>query len=486
MSGRSLSGPSSYARQRTAKCHRAVRPRCVSARSALAGRRVANLPSYLVLQRPHTSNDNVKSLVNKINGIPRHVASPNTKTSIAKLAKTKILVLARVAASTNSGYKAQATCKTDVYYSPRTEMLPLLALVSLAVSAFALPNNGTLGSRTDTAKRATCTVNSVSSAANLGSCTDVLITGFTVPSGETVTIAAASGATVTMSGDIVFSKTTASGPLLTFDTDNINFNGGDRNINGNGALYWDGEGTGGGVTKPHPFVKLKGYGTFKDVTVLNSPAQAISVGTTSTTVIESVTVDNSAGNAGSLGHNTDGFDISASDLTLSKVTVNNQDDCTAINSGSNIVVEDSTCIGSHGLSIGSIASGKTVSNVKFARNTVTGGLYGLRIKVDSDATGASVSDVTYEANTVSGITEYGVLITQSYPDNDGTPGTGAPISGISFTGGTTSVSVGSSAYTLVVDCGACSGTWDFSDLDASGGKGHIIASNKATISGGTY
>jgi polygalacturonase len=56
-------------------------------------------------------------------------------------------------------------------------------------------------------------------------------------------------------------------------------------------------------------------------------------------------------------------------------------------------------------------------------------------------------------------------------------------SGVSFTGGTTSVSVDSSAFTLVVDCGACSGTWDFSDLDApsSGTKGHIIAANDAVV-----
>ncbi|KAJ7146493.1 polygalacturonase [Mycena epipterygia] len=357
-----------------------------------------------------------------------------------------------------------------------------LRLASLVAVAVAVPPV----SRTDTAKRATCTVNSVASAADLSSCTAVVITAFTVPAGDTVTIAAASGATITMTGDITFSKTTATGPLITFDTDNVVFNGGDHNINGNGALYWDGEGTDGGVAKPHPFVKFKGSGTFEDVTVLNSPAQAISVGTTGTTVISGVTVDNSAGNAGGLGANTDGFDISASDVTVSKCTVNNQDDCVAINSGNTIVIEDSTCIGSHGISIGSIASDKTVSNVKVAGNTITGGLYGLRIKVDATATDASVSDVTYEANTISGITDYGVLITQSYPDNDGTPGTGGPISGVSFSGGTTSVAVTSSAHRLVIDCGACSGTWDFSDLDATGGVGSIIASNKAVISGGTY
>ncbi|KAJ7871154.1 polygalacturonase [Mycena olivaceomarginata] len=345
-----------------------------------------------------------------------------------------------------------------------------LELAALAAVAIAVPtdNSTILGSRTETAKRATCTVNSVASAANLSGCTAVIITAFTVPSGSETNISfkAASGATVTMTGDITFAKTTSAGPLITFDTDNIQFNGGDRNINGNGALYWDGQGTNGGVAKPHPFVKFKGYGTFKDVTVLNSPAQAVSVGTTGgAAIIEAITVDNSAGDAGALGHNTDGFDISAS---------------------STIVIEDSTCTGGHGISIGSIATGKTVSGVKIARNTITTGLYGLRIKVDADATGAAVSNVIYEANTISGITEYGVLITQSYPDNDGTPGTGAPISAVSFTGGTTNVAVGSSAHTLVVDCGACSGTWDFSGLHATGGVGHIIAANKAVISGGTY
>ncbi|KAJ7146494.1 polygalacturonase [Mycena epipterygia] len=361
-----------------------------------------------------------------------------------------------------------------------TAFLHLAALVTVAV---AIPSNNTiLGSRTDTAKRATCTVNSVASAANLSSCTAVIITAFTVPSGNTITIAAATGATVTMTGDITFAKTTSTGPLITFDTDNIVFNGGDRTINGNGALYWDGQGTNGGVAKPHPFVKFKGSGTFEDVTVLNSPAQAISVGTTGTTVISGITVDNSAGDAGALGHNTDGFDISASSVTVSKCVVKNQDDCVAINSGSTLVIEDMTCSGGHGISIGSIATGKTVSGVKIARNTITNGLYG----VDADATGASVSNVIYEANVISGITDYGVLITQSYPDNDGTPGTGAPISAVSFTGGTTTVGVTSSAHRLVVDCGACSGTWDFSGLDATGGVGSIIAANKATISGGTY
>ncbi|CAK5280837.1 unnamed protein product [Mycena citricolor] len=360
-----------------------------------------------------------------------------------------------------------------------TATASFLQLAALATVALAAPSNITMP------RAATCIVNSVASAANLKSCTSVEIQGFTVPSGQTVTIAAATGATVWMTGDIVFEKTTSAGPLITFNTPGINFNGGNRNINGNGAAYWDGQGTNGGVTKPHPFVKFKGSGTFGFVTVLNSPAQAISVGTTAATLIQRVTVDNSAGAA--LGHNTDGFDISASDVTVSQCTVLNQDDCVAVNSGDSITIEESTCTGGHGISIGSIATGKSVTNFKAVGNTISGGLYGLRIKVDATATGAQVSNVVYEGNIISGITDYGVLITQSYPANDGTPGTGGPISNVAFIGSTTTVAVNSGAMSVVIDCGACSGNWNFASLMVtSPGKGHSIVADRASITGGTY
>ncbi|KAJ7146498.1 pectin lyase fold/virulence factor [Mycena epipterygia] len=320
-------------------------------------------------------------------------------------------------------------------------MPSLRAIIMLALLTVLVPATAITQIRASTTERAQlepkkCIVDSVASAADLSNCTRVEIDAFTVPSGETVTIAAAAGAVVTMTGDITFSQT-------------------------NG--------------------KFKGSGIFEDVTILNSPAQAVSVGTTGPTTIRSVMVDDSAGNIGNLGHNTDGFDISASDLVLSNCVVNNQDDCIAINSGISIVVKEMTCIGSHGISIGSIATNKSVSDVRIARNNIT-----VYMQVDAVAINASVSNVTYERNTVSRISEFGVLITQSYPNDDTTPGTGASISGISFLGGTTNVSVESDAFTLVVDCGACSGIWDFAKLNATGGKGSIIAPDDAVIVGGVY
>ncbi|CAK5265663.1 unnamed protein product [Mycena citricolor] len=177
--------------------------------------------------------------------------------------------------------------------------------------------------------------------------------------------------------------------------------------------------------------RFQGDGTFSSVTVLNSPAQAVSVGTTGKSTIQQVTIDNSAGNA--KGHNTDGFDISASDVTITNSKVMNQDDCVAVNSGDSVTIESTTCTGGHGISIGSIASGKSVTNFRATGNTVSNSKYGLRIKVDANASGAKVS-----VNTLSGISDYGILISQSYPTEDGTTvGTGGPISNVAFNGAKT-------------------------------------------------
>ncbi|VDB91724.1 unnamed protein product [Peniophora sp. CBMAI 1063] len=359
------------------------------------------------------------------------------------------------------------------------------ALTPFILAAFASMAAAT-PTRTSMAKRATCTVNSVSTASDLSDCSAVVIEAFSVPSGDTVTISAAKGATITMEGSINFSQTTASGPLITIDTDDVNFNGNGYSFKGNGNLYWDGEGTNGGVAKPHPFVKFKGYGTFTNFIVKDSPAQAISVGTTGgSATFSDVLVDNKDGDTDSLGHNTDGFDVSASDVTITGSTVYNQDDCVAINSGSNLVFSNNYCSGGHGISIGSISGSKTVSGVTISGNTVVDSMYGMRIKVDSDATG-SVSDVTYSGNSISANDKYGLLISQSYSEDFGTPGTDSTISDINFTGSKTTVTTSGSYPVVGVDCGHCSGTWDWSELDATGGEAADIVLGGAKISGGTY
>jgi len=307
--------------------------------------------------------------------------------------------------------------------------------------------------------------------------------------GETLAITGlASGTTVNLNGEVTFGVSDWDGPLFEIGTDSdddtFTFNGNGNTLNGQGASYWDGEGTNGGVTKPHPMVKItKGGGTFKDVTVLNSPAQAVSVGNTAAMTVSSVTINNSAGS--SLGHNTDCFDTSGSDLTITGNTCENQDDCLAINEGSSIVFSDNTCSGGHGISIGSIASDKTVSDVTISGNTVTSSQNGLRIKTDYGATDASVTDVTYSGNKVSGISDYGVVIEQDYENGSptGTPSNGVTLGPVTFSG-TNTVSVDSGAEQVYVLCGTlCTGTWDWSGLTTSGGSAG--SSNYDSITGYT-
>lgn len=72
---------------------------------------------------------------------------------------------------------------------PFFDRLIQLAALGLLTVAVAVPTgiDADLIKRatgTDTAKRATCTVNSVSSASDLSGCSTVIITAFTVPSGS--------------------------------------------------------------------------------------------------------------------------------------------------------------------------------------------------------------------------------------------------------------------------------------------------------------
>ncbi|KAL1736777.1 glycoside hydrolase family 28 protein [Schizophyllum commune] len=352
----------------------------------------------------------------------------------------------------------------------------LNALVASAVLVSARPS-----------KRASCTINSVDSASDISDCSSVTINAFTVPSGKTLTLKPADGAKITVAGTITFAKTSTEGPLFTIDGTDITFDGaGKTAFDGQGAEYWDGKGTNGGAFKPHPLLKFKGSGTYSDFTVLNSPAQAVSIGNSDGLTFDGITIDNSAGDEGELGHNTDGFDVSAEDVTIQNSVVKNQDDCIAINSGKNITFKNNQCSGGHGISVGSISSDKTVDTVTVTGNTVKDSMYGLRIKVKAAATNGGVSNVNYSGNTISGIDKYGVLISQSYPDDAGTPGTGAPISGVNFKGDATTVSVNSKAKRLTVDCGACSGNWDFSALKITGGVEGSVKSDKAKISGGSY
>ncbi len=78
--------------------------------------------------------------------------------------------------------------------------------------------------------------------------------------------------------------------------------------------------------------------------IKNTPVQAFSIDGATDLVLDSITIDNSAGDGPNGGHNTDAFDIgSSTGVTITNANVKNQDDCLAINSGENIKFSGAIC-----------------------------------------------------------------------------------------------------------------------------------------------
>lgn len=90
------------------------------------------------------------------------------------------------------------------------------------------------------------------------------------------------------------------------------------------------------------------------------------------------------------------------------------------------------------------------------------------VKTISGDTG-TVSGIHYTDITLTDITKYGIYVTQAYDGDSAT--TGVPITSFELDGITGSV--GSSAYSVWIDCGSTSSceSWTWTDVDITGGKG---------------
>ncbi|CAE6421327.1 unnamed protein product [Rhizoctonia solani] len=337
-----------------------------------------------------------------------------------------------------------------------------LALITLPVALVAA---------SPSEKRCIGTISSLNDVAAAQKCTTININAFTVPAGKTFEIAALDKTTVNLNGDVKFGVANWAGPLFSITGNELLFNGNGHTFDGQGASYWDGQGGNGGVTKPHPMMKIKMSGTYSNVKVLNSPAHVYSISNPAKLVMSNLTIDNSAGdkpNSQSGGNS----------------TIYNQDDCIAINKGSGIIFQRNTCTGGHGISIGSVSTGATVQNIQILNNKVVNNDQALRIKTKADATNAAVTNVTFSGNTATGIKKFGVIVDQGYPTTLGTPGNNVAMSAITF--GTNNIAVTSSAERVVVNCGSkCTGTWDWSGLKVTGGKAGTVYNYK-NIKAGSY
>ncbi|SJX62708.1 probable PGU1-Endo-polygalacturonase [Sporisorium reilianum f. sp. reilianum] len=323
---------------------------------------------------------------------------------------------------------------------------------------------------------ASCTFTDAASAkAGKRSCSTITLSNIKVPAGETLDLTRLNAGTqVIFSGTTTFGYKAWSGPLISVSGRNIEVSGASGSlIDGGGAQWWDGKGSNGGVTKPKLFYAHGLTNSqIRNVNVKNTPVQAFGIKGCTNLSVDHVTMDNSAGDAGG-GHNTDAFDVGSSDgVFITNAKVYNQDDCLAINSGTNIVFSGGYCSGGHGLSIGSVGgrSNNTVDGVRIENSQVVNSQNAVRIKTVSGATGL-VNNVTYSNIQLSGISKYGIDIQQDYLNGrpTGTPTNGVKMTNINIDGVKGSVASDATRVYLLCGQGSCS-NWKWSGNSISGGK----------------
>nr|CCJ09445.1 glycoside hydrolase family 28 protein [Phaedon cochleariae] len=344
------------------------------------------------------------------------------------------------------------------------KLVTLIAAALAAASAF--PTNETLD------VGASCTITSFGQVSSvLSSCTNIVISGLSVPAGKTLELTLKSGSTVTFQGKTVFGVAHWGGPLIQISGSKITVKGASGHVlDGQGAQYWDGKGD-LGATKPK-FLRIKATGgsVLSGLHILNCPRQCVSLNRCDHVTLDGFNIDVSAGDKNKLGHNTDGFDISSShDVVISNSVVKNQDDCVAVNKAHYVTLSKLQCSGGHGLSL-SVGMSKTskedntVSDVHFSDCTVSNSDNGIHIKTHSDGGPGVINNVSYENIKLSGIANYGVNIEQDYEKGKptGIPKANIPITGLSITGVSGSMTGKNSkaVFILCADGGCRNWSWD--------------------------
>lgn len=341
----------------------------------------------------------------------------------------------------------------------------ILFLGALASAAFATPI---------VAPRASCTFTDAATAIkNKASCSTIILNNIAVPAGTTLDLTKlATGTHVIFQGKTTFGYKEWEGPLISFTGTNLLIEGASgHSIDCQGQRWWDTKGSNGGKTKPKFFSahSLKNS-NIKNLNVLNTPVQAFSINSVTNLGVYGVTMDNSLGDTQG-GHNTDAFDVgSSTGVYISGAIVKNQDDCLAINSGTNITFTGGNCSGGHGLSIGSVGgrSDNVVKTVRILNSKISNSDNGVRIKTVYGATG-SVSDIKYDTITLSNIAKYGIVIEQDYENGSptGKPTAGVPITDVTINKVTGTVkSSGTDVYIL---CASCK-NWTWTGNKVTGGK----------------
>ncbi|OJJ47727.1 hypothetical protein ASPZODRAFT_63155 [Penicilliopsis zonata CBS 506.65] len=237
--------------------------------------------------------------------------------------------------------------------------------------------------------------------------------------------------------------------------------------------------------------------TVKGFQQKNPPNVFNSVSGGSTNIIFSNLEMDATSNSDNPAANTDGFDVGESTyVTIKDVKVTNDDDCVAFKPSSNYVtVETVECIGSHGISVGSLGEDgdNWVKNIYVSNATMINSTKAAGIKTypSGGSHGTStVTNVTFTGFTVDNC-DYAVQIQSCYGETtdycEEYPGN-ATLTDVYFEGFSGTTSTAYEPVTANLDCGA-DGTCDVQLVDytvvSSDGESEVLCANTSSDLGVT-
>jgi hypothetical protein len=147
-----------------------------------------------------------------------------------------------------------------------------------------------------------------SASVSKASCSTIVLSSLQVPGGKTLDLEKLNDGTVVIfEGTTTFGYAEWEGSLFSVSGNKITVKGNPGSVlDGQGALYWDGQGGSGGVTKPKFFKANHLNDSVVDgITIRNAPKNSFSLNYVYNLTVKDVTVDDKDGTA--LGKNTDAF-----------------------------------------------------------------------------------------------------------------------------------------------------------------------------------
>jgi len=187
-------------------------------------------------------------------------------------------------------------------------------------------------------------------------------------------------------------------------------------IDSHGQAWWD---AGQQVNRPFGW-KIQSYGGIivKDIKIWKPVAQTWGF-SGSNIEVSNITIL-AVSSTSSFPANTDGFDVSGTNIVIEDSHVENGDDCLAVGNGANnVTFRHNYCKGGHGMSIGSLGYGgsvASVANILIENNVMEDSVYGARYKSWLGGRGAAIN-VTYRNIIVKNV-PLPIYLTQNYVDHE--------------------------------------------------------------------